>query len=54
MQLGAMPPKASSSPIGASDLDFSPLEDRLKSIEQKQMIIIVALIIIAFLILNKK
>jgi hypothetical protein len=49
-----MSPKESSSPIGASDLDFSPLEDRLKSIEQKQMVIIVALVIIAFLILNKK
>ncbi len=54
MQLGAIPPKHTENLIGATELDFSPLEARLKSIEQKQMIIIVALIIIAFLILKKK
>ena len=53
MQLGGLNPK-SESPIGATDLDFSPLDDRLKAIEQKQTIIIIALVVIAFLILNKK
>lgn len=54
MQLGAINPIQENKSISATDLDFSPLEDRLKAIEQKQMVIIVALIIIAFLILNKK
>ena len=53
MQLGGLNPK-SQNPIGATDLDFSPIENRLKAIEQKQLIIIVALVVIAFLILNKK
>lgn len=54
MQLGAIEPKTNNNPISASELDFSPLESRLKAIEQKQMMIIVALVVIAFLILNKK
>lgn len=54
MQLGAIEPKTKENPISATELDFSPLESRLKAIEQKQMIIIIALIIIAFLILKKK
>jgi hypothetical protein len=53
MQLGAMKPIEEKS-IGAADLDFSPFEDRLKAIEQKQTIIIIALIVIAYLIITKK
>jgi hypothetical protein len=58
MRLGSLPiieeKKEIIKEIGASDIDFSPIEDRLKKIETQQMFILVALAIIVFLTLNKK
>lgn len=58
MRLGALPiieeKKEIIKEIGASDIDFKPIEDRLKKIETQQMFILVALAIIVFLTLNKK
>jgi len=58
MRLGSLPiieeKKEIIKEIGASDIDFSPIEDRLKKIETQQMFILFALAIIVFLTLNKK
>lgn len=58
MRLGSMPiieeKKDIIREIGASDIDLKPLEDRLKKIETQQMIILIALVVIVFLMLNKK
>lgn len=58
MRLGSMPiieeKKEIIREIGASDIDLKPLEDRLKKIETQQMIILIALVVIVFLMLNKK
>jgi hypothetical protein len=40
--------------IGATDLDLSPIEDRLKKIETQQMMILIALAVLLFLTLQKK
>ena len=40
--------------IGATDLDLSPIEARLKKIETQQYIIMIALAVVLFLSLNKK
>ena len=40
--------------IGATDIDMSPIEDRLKKIETQQMIIMIALAVIVILMLTKK
>lgn len=58
MRLGAMPiiqeKKEIIKEIGATDLDLSPIEDRLKKIETQQMMILIALAILLFLTLQKK
>ena len=58
MRLGSMPivqdKKEIIKEIGATDLDLSPLEDRLKKIETQQMIILIALAVILFMTLQKK
>jgi hypothetical protein len=56
MQLGAMPVKNSGKPkeIGASDIDFTAIDERLKKIEKQQMYILIAIAITLFLILRKK
>jgi hypothetical protein len=56
MQLGAMPVKNSGKEkeIGATDIDTSAIEERLKAIERNQMIIMVAIAITLFLLIRKK
>jgi hypothetical protein len=40
--------------IGATELDFTPLENRMKRIEGQQIVIMVALAVILLLLLKKK
>ena len=58
MRLGSMPiiqeKREIIKEIGATDIDMSPIEDRLKKINTQQMIIIIALKVIVILILTKK
>jgi hypothetical protein len=58
MRLGAMPiiqeKKEIIKEIGATDLDLTPIEDRLKKIETQQMMILIALAVLLFLTLQKK
>ena len=58
MRLGSMPiiqeKKEIINEIGATDLDLTPIEERLKKIETQQMIILIALAVLLFLTLQKK
>jgi hypothetical protein len=58
MRLGSMPiiqeKREIIKEIGATDIDMSPIEDRLKKIETQQMIIMIALAVIVILMLTKK
>jgi hypothetical protein len=58
MRLGSMPiieeKREIIKEIGATDLDLSPIEARLKKIETQQYIIMIALAVVLFLSLNKK
>lgn len=56
MQLGAMPilNNSNKKEIGATDIDFSAIEERLKKIERNQMIIMIAIAVTLFLTISKK
>ena len=58
MRLGSMPiieeKKEIIKEIGATDFDFTPLENRMKRIEGQQIVIMVALAVILLLLLKKK
>lgn len=58
MRLGSMPiieeKKEIIKEIGATDIDFTPLENRIKRIETQQIIMMVALAVILLLLLKKK
>jgi hypothetical protein len=58
MRLGSMPiieeKKEIIKEIGASDVDFSAIDDRLKKIETQQMYILIAVAVIVILMLTKK
>jgi len=54
MQIGALHPDNNIKPIGAADLDLSPLEKRIDKLEEQQKMLIYALIAIVVIYLITK